>query len=194
LKNLFSLLLLSLCSSAALAQGVHYTLSDNSGGLGGTPYSVTTPVTFSNLSLTLVYADAFSQVDQIAGTVSPGQTKNSSVYALADPVHGAIQTATMQGLFSTLSWQTSPTFNGTKTAHTVSNPFSATVAGGTLKFAFVDGTDTSTAAAYHAGNLSSGPSTITTTPEPGPIALLVSLALVAPWFRRFRSRTSLRRS
>lgn len=173
-KTIFALVALCALSGSALAQGVRYTVQNRTGTLGGATYPVTTPVTFSALSLTLVFADSTVQTDAIVGTVAVSQSKNSAIYPLVDPVHGTIQTATISGLFSTVNWQESPTFGGAKAPVTVTNSFTASVVGGVFKFAYIDGQDASGPSAYHAGNLSSGPAALPPVPEPGILAVAVS--------------------
>jgi len=187
MKTIFALTLIAL-PSLTVAQGVRYAVQNRTGGLGGATYSVTTPVTFSALSITLLFADSTTQTDAIPGTVAVSAFKNSAVYPLIDPVHGAIMTATISGIFSTVNWQESPTFAGAKTAITVSNPFSASVVGGVFRFAYIDGTDTASGLAYHAGNLSSGPAALPVTPEPGTLTLALSIGVTGAWWRRRRVR------
>jgi len=187
MKTIFALTLLAL-PSLTVAQGVRYAVQNRTGGLGGATYPVTTPVTFSALSITLLFADSTTQTDAMPGTVAVSAFKNSAVYPLIDPVHGAITTATISGIFSTVNWQESPTFAGAKTAVTVSNPFSASVVGGVFRFAYIDGTDTTSGLSYHAGNLSSGPSTLPVTPEPGAAVLLISAGIAAALCARRRRR------
>lgn len=188
MKLLLTTVLLIVSALSASCQGVRYTVQNQTGQLGGATYPVTTPVQFSTLSLTLTYADSSTFTENLLGTLAPAGTKNSSVYPLVDPTRGAITTAQISGLFSTLNWQESATFLGPKTNVTVSNPFSATEPGGIFQFAFIDGV-TATGTHYHAGNLSSGPAALPPiTPEPGTFALLVSAGLAAACcLRRRRS-------
>ena len=183
MKILFHTCLLAVMTSPCCAQGVRYTVANDTGGIGGATYPVTTPVQFSSLSLTLLFADSTTQTDPLADVVVSG-TKNSAVYPLVGP-HGAIMTATLSGIFSTVNWQERATFSGAKTAITVSNPFSASESGGTFKFAYIDGTDTTSGLSYHAGNLSSSPAAfVAVTPEPGAVVLLAACAGTLLAFRR----------
>ena len=189
MKNFLIVCLLVCCVVPVFGQnGVRYTVQNQTGGLSGSTYPVTTAVQFSTLALTLTYADASTFTENLLGTLAPSASKNSASYLLVDPTHGAITGASISGLYSTLNWQESPTFLGPKTSVTVSNPFTASVTGGTLKFAFIDGTDTTSGISYHAGNLSSGPVTITATPEPGAWAFGLACVAVGAGTRLQRRR------
>ena len=180
---------------AAQSQGIlsyqiaNFTLS------GGDPtYSITDDLTFSNLSLSELFADG-TTVSGVSLIGPNGQNTNSlnttdiflNSATVNSAAHGGLKSATLTGGFGTASIGIQTAFGGAVTPATILPTFSATLTTtGVGDFVNIFATDAVSGATYGAGTLAITPGEV---PEPGSVTLIAACGLGAlPFLRRRQSR------
>ena len=157
LTTLFLVGLLLFVGSVAASANTIFSLANFTLSGGDPVFSIASDITFTNLEMTVTYADTATFAQSLGSLNTTDFSLDSISLANADPAHGAIINATLTGNFSqTNGIVTQQMFGGTTTNANINGSFTAdfvqALGAGAAQGAIANGTATVNIVATDADN------------------------------------------